>query len=280
MAVIAIGLALPARADAWTGQAWAEVPTCTSDGRQAVIHFFNPENETATIGTSDDFQTTLAPHTGTSYLQHASATAGNASVFVRMTWPSDQNGWSTTVPVKWATVPCVVVTIPVDTTPKPVPTSAPGDVQLCVQPGSNPPRMVPCDSPEATTPATTVPETTTTVETCGDFDTPEHCADYLSTTTTMITIPPDAPTLVPLVQGRVVGPPRADALPATGSGVIGMTIGGGFLTLAGLALLAAATRAVATGRRQRYIWPSKDLERTDRPIGCHRIRSDRPGKSD
>jgi LPXTG-motif cell wall-anchored protein len=71
-------------------------------------------------------------------------------------------------------VPTTTTTAPVDTTPQPIPTSAPGDVQMCRVPGANPPMQVPCDDPRATTPyvpptppttppvASTEPESTTT----------------------------------------------------------------------------------------------------------------------
>jgi hypothetical protein len=55
--------------------------------------------------------------------------------------------------------PYVPPTTVVDLTPQPIPTTAPGQVQLCRVPGSNPPMSVPCDDPRATQPYQPVPVT-------------------------------------------------------------------------------------------------------------------------
>lgn len=129
-------------------------------------------------------------------------------------------------------------TAPVDTTPQPIPTTAPGQVQMCNQPGSNPPLAVPCGDPLATTPyqpPTTAPE-------------PPPAPSNPPETTTE----PPHPILGPVAP--VHGPPKTVAttaapkpitsLPSTGNGTA-LGIGGSLTLLAGIALC-------VVGRRRRH----------------------------
>jgi hypothetical protein len=143
--------------------------------------------------------------------------------------------WSTVRPDECGAVPTYVPK-PVDTTPRPLPTSAPGEVQMCEQPGSNPPFAVPCDSPLATTPfvASTVP-TSAAVDQPGD--TVETTAAASTDTDTARPVPHIS------VKPKAVHPAQ---LPATGPGDIAAASVIGSLTLVvGVILVTVRRRGVS-----------------------------------
>jgi hypothetical protein len=143
--------------------------------------------------------------------------------------------WSANRPAECGAVPTYVPT-PVDTTPRPIVTIKPGDPQMCIQPGSNPPFAVLCDSPLATT-----PWVEPTVPTSAAVDQP---VDAVETTAAAST---DTDTARPVphisVKPKAVHPAQ---LPATGPGdIAAVSVIGSLALVVGVILVTVRRNGVS-----------------------------------
>jgi LPXTG-motif cell wall-anchored protein len=155
--------------------------------------------------------------------------------------------WSAVRPTACGPVPTHAPQ-PVDTTPRPVPTSAPGDVQMCIQPGSIPPAEVPCSDPRATT-AYTVPTTSTSAPVDQPVDSVVSMKAPSTDTDTARPVSRTAPRVVArvAVKTTTAHTVAATQLPTTGAGEItaGAGIGGLLALVVGVILVTVRRRGVS-----------------------------------